>query len=388
MAKQKLTNIFCNSVTHSGTSKSHETYTDTELSGFSLEVRVSGSKTFNLRYQDNGRTRVHRIGNAAAMSAADARTEAKRIRSEIDLGRNLISEKSIKANTLTLQQFYDQHYLQHIKQHNRSWESQHSIFTNHLLPLWGGYPMPDITRLMIKQAHDATLAGGAKPATANKIPIYMSRAFNLALEWELTGITKNPAVRFGLFAENNQIDGSIDKAQTERLLKEADRSQNRSLGSILRFLLLTGARRNEALHAMWENFDFVAMIWTIPLSKSGKAHHVPITDALYTLLMSVPRVDGVAYVFPSKFGKPFANIFNAWNTARKRAGLPNVRLHDLRHTFASTLVNAGAPLYTVQKLLGHSTITMTQRYAHLNQESLVASAEIAASLLPAGDLLT
>ena len=82
--------------------------------------------------------------------------------------------------------------------------------------------MSDITRLMIKQAHDATLAGGAKPATANKIPIYMSRAFNLALEWELTGITKNPAVRFGLFAENNQIDYSqtaaLSRPDQQRLL--------------------------------------------------------------------------------------------------------------------------------------------------------------------------
>ncbi len=240
---------------------------------------------------------------------------------------------------------------------------------------------------MIKQAHDAALAGGAKPATADKIPIFMSTAFNLALEWELTGITVNSTIKFDLFAENNEIDDSIDKAQTERLLKAVDRSQNLSLKFIIRFLILTGACRNEALHAMWEDFYFVAMIWTIPLSKNGKAHQVPITAALQALLLPVPRVGGVDFVFPAKPGKPFINIFRAWDTARKRAGLPHVRLHDLRHTFASTLVNAGVPLYTVQKLLGHSTITVTQRYAHLTQDSLASSAEIAASLLPAGEVI-
>jgi len=381
MAKRKLTNNFCKSVAHLG-GQNYDSYTDTELTGFVLEVRPSGGKTFSLRYRDNGSTRVHRIGDAAAMSAADARTEAKRLKSEIDLGRNLISEKEIKKNTPTFQQFYDDHYLSHIKQHNRSWITHASIFINHLLPLWGSLSMPDITRLMIKKAHDAALAGGAKPATANKIPIYMSTAFNLALKWELTGITANPALKFDLFTENNEIDGSIDKEQTERLLIEADRSQNKYLGFIIRFLILTGARRNEALHAMWENFDFVAMIWTIPMSKSGKAHHVPISTSLMTILQSIPRVEGVDYVFPSKSGKPFVNIYSAWDNARKRAGLPHVRLHDLRHTFASTLVNAGVPLYTVQKLLGHSTITVTQRYAHLTQDSLASSAEIAGSLMP------
>ncbi len=151
---------------------------------------------------------------------------------------------------------------------------------------------------------------------------------------------------------------------------------------IVMFLILTGARRNEALHAEWSHFDFVAMVWTIPLAKSGKAHHVPITPSLLALLQSIPRKDGGEFVFPAKTGKPFINIYQSWNTARTRAGLKDVRLHDLRHTFASTLVNAGVPLHNIQLLLGHHNISVTQRYAHLSKDSLLSSANIAATLLP------
>ena len=152
---------------------------------------------------------------------------------------------------------------------------------------------------------------------------------------------------------------------------------------IVMFLILTGARRNEALHAEWSHFDLESMVWTIPLSKSGKVHHVPITSDLKALLKSIPRISGNNFVFPSKkTGKPFINIYTSWNTARTNAGLRNVRLHDLRHTFASTLVNAGVPLHNIQLLLGHHNISVTQRYAHLSKDSLMSSAEVAGSLLP------
>ncbi len=107
-----------------------------------------------------------------------------------------------------------------------------------------------------------------------------------------------------------------------------------------------------------------------------------ITAGLQSVLQSIPKVDGNPYLFPSEGGKPFVNIFCAWNTARKAAGLSDVRMHDLRHTFASTLVNSGCSLYAVKELLGHSNIAVTQRYAHLSQDVLVAAANHATSLFP------
>lgn len=110
---------------------------------------------------------------------------------------------------------------------------------------------------------------------------------------------------------------------------------------------------------------------------------MPISEPLFQLLQQVERIDGNPYVFPSpKTGKPFASIYHSWNTARTKAGLSDVRMHDLRHSFASFLINNGRQLYEVQQILGHSQIKTTQRYAHLSNESLQNSANTAADSMP------
>ncbi|HID00895.1 MAG TPA: site-specific integrase, partial [Piscirickettsiaceae bacterium] len=111
--------------------------------------------------------------------------------------------------------------------------------------------------------------------------------------------------------------------------------------------------------------------------------HVPLSDGAIALLAQVPRIEGCEYVFANPdTGRPYTQIFYAWDTARKRAGLDDLRIHDLRHSFASFLVNSGRSLYEVQKILGHTQIKTTQRYAHLSQDSLVSAANCAAKAVP------
>jgi site-specific recombinase XerD len=137
----------------------------------------------------------------------------------------------------------------------------------------------------------------------------------------------------------------------------------------------------------WGSIYLNANVWRIPLSKSGKVRHITLSQTAVDFLMLVKannatllgqRFDCCPYVFPNPSTlKPFCSVFYAWHTARTRAGLPDVRIHDLRHTFASTLVNNGVSLYEVQKLLGHAHIRTTERYAHLRQERLQESASFA-----------
>ena len=118
----------------------------------------------------------------------------------------------------------------------------------------------------------------------------------------------------------------------------------------------------------------------VPVSKSGKPRTIALNGAAIALLQSVPRVQGSEHIFPSPFsGHPFASLFYPWDRIRRRAGLADVRLHDLRHSFASFLVNQGVSLYVVQGLLGHSQVRMTQRYAHLAPQTLLDAAEVAAT---------
>jgi len=382
MAKKKLTNQFCREVLHTGT-HNIVNYFDIELKGFMLEVRKTGGKTFYLRYQHNRKTRSHKIGDAKAMSAAIARKEAKRVKSEINLGKDLHADKTVRRNTPTLNEFYAEHYLPYVKQRKRSWVTDKSIFENHILPALGKQQMSDITKYMVMKLHSSQVEKGFKAGSANKLPIFISAAFNLAIKWDITGVTKNPAAKFELLPENNKIERYLTQDEAARLLTSVSDSENKLLKYIVLFLLLTGARRNECLQAKWEHFDYKAMTWTIPLSKSGKPHHVPITSELLNLLETIPRRNNSQYVFENvKTGKAYTNTYTAWNTARKKAGLADVRLHDLRHTFASTLVNSGRSLYEVQSLLGHSNIAVTQRYAHLSNDSLMEAANCAATLLP------
>ncbi len=145
-------------------------------------------------------------------------------------------------------------------------------------------------------------------------------------------------------------------------------------------LLLTGARKREVLDAQWCDFDMLNNLWTIPITKNGKKRILPITQPLQDLLNQIPKQSKYLFTSP-KTNKPYVTIFQSWNTARTKAKLPEVRIHDLRHTYASALVNAKCSLYEVQVLLGHSTAKMTQRYAHLSNESLMNAASCAGRLL-------
>ena len=144
---------------------------------------------------------------------------------------------------------------------------------------------------------------------------------------------------------------------------------------IVPMLILTGARKREVLDAKWDQFDFQRRSWRIPITKSGKARHVPLSDGAPAILSQVPRDNPEGWVFPNpKSGVPFTAIFYSWDTARKLAGIPELRIHDLRHSFASMLVNNGRTLYEVQSILGHRSSKTTQRYAHLANDTLVDAA--------------
>ena len=127
--------------------------------------------------------------------------------------------------------------------------------------------------------------------------------------------------------------------------------------------------------------------WRIPTTKAGRPRYVPMSNGVLTLLANVPHDDKCPYVFANpKTKKPYCAFFHSWDTARKKAGLSDVRIHDLRHSFASFLVNAGRSIYEVQKILGHTQIKTTQRYAHLSQDTLLDAADAVGNLIGATPL--
>ena len=297
---------------------------------------------------------------------------------EANLGRDPLAEKQADRTVRRFDAFVEESYLPYASTYKASIKSDESLLRLHLLPRFGRKPINAITRNDIVMMHQARRNEGAAPATANRLVILMKFIFNLALKWEEPGVSQNPARGVRLFIENNQRERFLTAQEVQGLLAEVEKSSNPQLRYIIPMLVLTGARKREVLDARWADLDQARRFRRIPLSKSGKARHVPLSDGVLKLLALVPRLDDCPWVFANpETREPFADIFFPWNKARQAAGLPDVRIHDLRHSFASFLVNAGRSLYEVQKLLGHSQMRTTQRYAHLAPETLLDAANSA-----------
>ena len=381
--KTNLTKVFVKRV-ECEQDKSKQEFYDNEIQGFMLEVRSSGAKSYYVRTSVDGKRVAKKIGDAKVISVKDARAKAiklkRKIESQVD---NLTLEAENSGQTMTLEEFYNDHYLPYIKKQIKSYETNISVFKNHILPYFGLKNMVEIKKSEIITLHSNMVQKKKlAPATANKVLIFISHAFNVAMQLEIKGIEVNPASKIKPYLLNNAREKYLTKEEAARLIEVINQTQqNIHLKYIIPMLILTGARRGEVLKAKHEDFNLNQLCWTIPTSKSGKKRVLPITPQLLELYKSIPK-DDTPYLFASaKSKKPYVTIYVSWNSARTRAGLKDLRMHDLRHSFASALVNNGRSLYEVQTLLGHSTSKMTQRYAHLSNENLMKAASCAETLV-------
>ena len=352
---------------------------DAGCKGLLAEIRASGGKTFYLRYRDTrGRIRQTKIADSQDISVSQARALAAKLRNQIAMGQDPLEEKNAARQSLTFAQFIDVKYLPFIKTYKRSWQTDISLLNNHLLPRFAKRFMDDIKREDIVKLHFDRRASGAAPSSSYRLIIVMRYIFNLAIRWETPGIKANPCAGVPLMEENNKRERYLHHDEARRLYESVCKSQNPMLKFIVPMLILTGCRKREVLDARWQDFDIERRIWRIPVAKSGKARHIPLSDGALMILRGLPHRPSCPYPFANpKTGKPFVSIFAGWDHARKQAGLPEVRIHDLRHSFASLLINSGRSLYEVQKLLGHTQVKTTQRYAHLAPETLLDASNAA-----------
>ena len=387
MAKLKLTQSRVNEA-NCPSDKKRADWFDTDCKGLVLEARIMGGKTFHLRYQDSrGRTRQLSLADATDVTLSQARTLADKARNQIAMGEDPKEQRATAKAVPTFADFISDQYMPYVKSYKRSWDTDVSLLKNHLLPRFGKRYMDEITRQDIVKMHADRKALGAAPGSANRLLIMMRYIFNLTLKWEVPGIKANPCKGIPLMEENNKMERYLSVDEAERLYGAVCKSENTMLKYIVPMLILTGARKREVLDAKWEDFDLGRRAWRIPISKSGKARHVPLSDGALNVLASMPRKVEWAFANPDT-DKPYVSVFYAWNTARKSAGLSDVRMHDLRHSFASLLINSGRTLYEVQHILGHTQVKTTQRYAHLSQDTLLAAANSATVALGAAMMPT
>ena len=346
-------------------------YFDSSCKGLLLEVRVSGGRTYYLRFTDErGRNRQLKLGDARDISLGQAKQLADKARNQIAMGQDPAADKAVHRQVPTVYDFIHDSYLPFVQGYKRSWKCDQGLLRKHIEPIWGKRYLDQITKadvIALMAKHRTTHA----PGSCNRLLILLRYLFSCSLKWEVPAIKNNPTAGIPLMKEDNQKERYLSTDEAQRLYTQLQQSDNQMLQFIVPMLILTGARKREVLDARWEDFDFEHRHWRIHTTKLGKPRFVPMSDGVVNLLGSIPRFD-CEWVFPNpKTLKPYVSIFCSWNTTRGKADLQDVRIHDLRHSYASFLVNAGRSLYEVQRLLGHTQIKTTQRYAHLSHDTLL-----------------
>lgn len=357
---------------------------DVHTRGLQVEVKSSGTKTYYLRYIDvRGRTRQMKLADSRDVSLSQAKALADKARNLIAMGIDPFDKRRAVKLVPTLNEFVSDRYLPFIKMYKRSWKTDEGLLRNHVLPKLGKLHLDEIKKTHILTLHsNRVLVDKAAPGSANRLLIIVRYIFNLAIRWEIAGITKNPSHNIKLYNENNMKERYLTQDEAQRLFVSLEQSESAMLRFIVPMLILTGGRKREVLDARWEHFDLHKRLWVIPITKLGKPRYVPINDSVVKLLGQVKELYDFDYVFANpKTGRPYVSFFCSWKSARERAGLSDIRIHDLRHTFASYLINGGRSLYEVQKILGHTQIKTTQRYAHLAEDTLLAASNTVADAI-------
>jgi integrase len=383
MAKAHLTPKFVRDMT-CPVGKKRLDFFDTELTGFLLEVRDGGGKTYHVRYRNQrGVVKQIKVGSAKVLKVEEARKQAQKILAQVSLGADPTEQKATLKAVPTFADFMAERYMPFVKGYKRSWMSDDSYLRNHLLPALGKKHLDEISKHDVIACHHGMRAKGYALGTCNRTLIMLRYALNLAVRWEIPGVTVNPTKDVPLFEDPNKKERFLSQEEAQRLYEAVRQSDNPMLQFIVPMLILTGARKREVLDSKWEDFDLARRQWRIPVTKTGRPRYVPLSDGVLRLLATMPHDDDCPWVFANpKTRKPYVSFFYSWDTARKQAGLADVRVHDLRHSFASFLVNAGRSLYEVQKILGHTQVKTTQRYAHLSQDTLIDAANEVSKAVP------
>lgn len=274
-------------------------------------------------------------------------------------------------------------YLPAVKPHKKSYKDDESRLRNHLIPVLGQYPLTEITTPMLSKLLAGLSTTGLSNATLNRIRALLSSIFNMVIDHDLLEV--NPVSRVKKYKENNQIERYLSDEELQRLMlvlkyHEHYAISNKTIVAIIKFLLLTGVRKREAMDMQWSDVDFTKSTWLLKFNKSGKARHIALNTDAMAILNAIPKISTYIFANPET-GKPYNDIRKTFDKVMQCADISNMRIHDLRHNFASLAVNSGESLFVVQKLLGHASPQTTQRYAHLQQSTLQNASEKIAAVI-------
>ncbi len=316
-------------------------------------------------------------GRVPHLSVQDARSRVSEHKSllarDIDPG----DERSRKANDLTFSKFCGDVYVPHAKMHKKTWKEDVFKIDGQLEPAFGRYRLATITTRDISEFHSRQKER-TSATTANHYMTLIKRMFDLAVKWGL--LEKSPATSLDKFKEKPHRERYLTKEELPRFLKALDELEDGLSKAAIKLLLFTGGRKGEITSLRYDQWKLDEKRPFLPDTKNGTARSIILNDRAISVLKELKknkdkssRTKESDYLFPTKKGTERPHIYDLrtpFERACLASGIEGLRIHDLRHSFAALALQGGASLYDVSKLLGHSDVSMTQRYAHMVDDSL------------------
>lgn len=358
---------------------------DETFPGFGLRVQPSGAKAYQLQYRDHRRKSCRlTLGRYPALEPNEARELARLKMATLLLEVTSDETEKQAPPVATFAELTDRYLREHaeIYKKNRSVHEDGRLLAKVILPKLEARPVNGVTRGDISSFHASLVK---TPVQANRVLALLSKIFNLAEVWDLRPDGTNPCRHVRKFPERarRRYLSANELEMLGAVLAKAERGGTESPDVILalRLIVFTGARHHEILSLQWKDVNLERGTLTLADSKTGQRDIVLAAPATQLLREASARSDD-CWLFPGRNpAKSRHSLDSAWRRIRSAAGIPDVHIHDLRHTFASTAVGLGLGLPVLAGLLGHTQLATTQRYAHLDLDPRRDAAEAIASQL-------
>ncbi len=367
MPKQKLTKDVIDTAIYHGKDNSRYVLWDTKTTGLGLRVYPSGRKAFILSYRDSGGAdRMATIGDYGNYTLDKATTRAKVMLREVDGGEDPLELRKAKRDAPTFGALAEAYGTRHAPTKKTGAEDMRRIAKH--LSAWNGRKLASISDADV----NALIAkiGSTAPYEANRTLALISKMFALAHKWKLLPTTAaNPAQGADRFKEKSRKRW-VTPAELPKLAQAIDAEPSQHARAALWLYLLTGCRKRELLNAQWCDIDLNRAVLCLPETKNGSAHEVPLSVPALAILEALPKLSGNPFVFPGLVkGMPLESIRGPWERVREAAGCTDIRLHDLRRTVGSWMVQSGNSLALIGKVLNHSNTSTTAIYARFAQDT-------------------
>ena len=364
-----ITKRLIDSFVYEGKDGSRDVRWDDRMPGFGVRIYPSGVKSFVLSYRHQGRKRLMALGRYGVLTLDMARDKARQALVDSNGGRDPLDQRAKRNHGETIADLAETYMERHAKVHKKTWLADQRAINKYILPAWATKKVQNLERSDVAKLHHDV--GRTYPVTANRLLEVISKMCELARIWGFVDEgAMNPARGITRFKEHKR-ERYITPQELPKLAVAIDNESNLYARYAIWLFLLTGLRKSELLKSRWADVDWNREELTIQDTKNGRPHHLPLSSAALALLRQLPRQEGNPFVFPGREdGKNLVNIDKAWRRIRTEAGVPDVRLHDLRRTVGSWLAQSGNSLHLIGRVLNHRTASTTQVYARFANDQV------------------